>query len=129
MNTLLLVSLGAIFVYVLMEWLFIVTKPSFLSLLPFPGKLGVLFGTSSILAVVLLCLLLIGVILIKILPESAGRYLKLVLVLIPAMVLASTGLLLLDNFTYTLFGFGIVTSKGISRVIYAAAYLLIILVI
>ncbi|MEN6580184.1 MAG: sulfatase-like hydrolase/transferase, partial [Anaerolineaceae bacterium] len=54
---------------------------------------------------------------------------KLVLVLIPAMVLASTGLLLLDNFTYTLFGFGIVTSKGISRVIYAAAYLLIILVI
>jgi hypothetical protein len=129
MNAILLVSLGAIFVYVLTEWLFIVTKPSFLSLLPFPGKLGVLFGTSSILAVVLLCLLLIGVILIKILPKSAGKYLKLVLVLIPAMVLASTGLLLLDNFTYTLLGFGIVTSKGISRVIYAAAYLLIILAI
>ncbi|MGV8049465.1 MAG: sulfatase-like hydrolase/transferase [Anaerolineaceae bacterium] len=128
MNTLLLVSLGAIFVYVLMEWLFIVTKPSFLSLVPFSGKLGVLFGTSSLLSTVFLCLLLIGVILIKILPGSAGRYLKLALVLIPAVILASSALLLIDNFTYTLFSFGIVTSQGYQRILYGLLYLVMIIV-
>jgi glucan phosphoethanolaminetransferase (alkaline phosphatase superfamily) len=126
--TLLIASLGAIFFYVLMEWLFIVTMPSFLSLVPFSEKMGVLFGTSSLFSTVFLCLLLMGVILIKILPGSAGRYLKLASVLIPAVVLASSGLLLIDNFTYTLFSFGIVTSRGCQRLLYGLLFLVMIFV-
>jgi arylsulfatase A-like enzyme len=46
--------------------------------------------------------------------------------LVPATIVTALALLLLDNFTYTVFKFGIVTSQGIQRGIYGFIFLLLV---
>jgi arylsulfatase A-like enzyme len=103
--------------YFTSEWLFIVTKPSSLASLPFGVQLEVL-GRAP----VPLLLPLIGVqLLASLLSLIAFPKLRSI-ALAPAAVVGGALLLLLaDNFTYTLFGFGTLTSEGVLRVIYAAA--------
>jgi len=116
-------TLLAAFFYVFMEWVFFVTKPSFMYLLSPGGKLGVclvaglLAGLASLLALPVIALL--DMLLIRKMP-AFGRF---AYALPAALVLACLGLILVDNFTYTLFGFGIVTSEGAVRALYAAGFL------
>ena len=119
----------AIYFYVSMEWLFQVTKPSFMDAMSFGEKLGILLLSGLFLVVVSLVLLLIlfG---ISYLP-GLTKYWKVLLWIggcLPAVFIASTALLLIDNFTYTVFQFGIVTSDGIERGIYGILFLLILAV-
>ena len=103
----------AAFAYVFFEWLFIVTKPSFMSALGFPTKLGILIFSSALLFA-LASFLLFPLLLAGILP-MVRRYtyqLTAIGAIIPAVILASLSLLLVDNFTYTIFTFGIVTSRA-----------------
>jgi hypothetical protein len=113
-------TLFTTYFYVLMEWLFFVTKPSFMDVVTIWEKFNILVNTSLILTVpwLLLFLLLFGMSNLPVLSKkqdillyAAGLY--------PAAILSITTLLLVDNFTYTLFQFGIVSTKGITRIIYA----------
>ncbi len=117
----------AIYFYVSMEWLFLVTKPSFMDDLSLWAKLAILLFTGLFLALVSLVLLLVlfGISFIP----GCSRYWKVFLWIggsLPAIFIASTALLLIDNFTYTVFQFGIVTTEGIERGIYALLFLLIL---
>ncbi len=95
--------------WVLLEWLFFVTKPSFMSLYSLWEKLAVLSGTALIMTVALVLGSLPFIALAWILSKFTQRSPPVsLLAFFPAIVLlAFTLLLLTDNFTLTLFGWGI----------------------
>lgn len=116
----------AVWCYSLMEWLFIVTKPSFLTLESWPGKVLTLIMSALFLsagsAIVASLLFLIT----KIISNQHLR--RFVRNLFPALIMSSLSLLLIDNFTYTLFGFGISTSETILRALYLIGFICLLLI-
>lgn len=113
-----------VFLSVFMEWLFAVTRPSFFEYAPFGQKILALLTDASLITVVCL-LLLLPIILLKLhhkLDKAVKAYSYFYCVIL-GLILACLVLLLVDNFTYTLFKFGIVSTKGVSRGVYAAFFL------
>jgi hypothetical protein len=113
-------TLLAAYAYAFMEWLFFATKISFMDALPLGKKLEVFLLTGLILA----ALALAPVTVLRILglipgPTRRGQVFQLLAALIPALIAAALCLLLIDNFTYTVFNFGIVISQGALRAGYA----------
>ncbi len=109
-----------------MEWLFFATKPSFMDAMSFGYKLEILLLAGFVLVELTIPLLVI----LRILglipgPTQKWQVFQFIGAALPAFLYAITCLLLIDNFTYTLFKFGIVTSIGVFRGGYAI--LLIIL--
>jgi len=118
------ITLLAGFGLVFMEWLFLVTKPSFMDTLTFGPRLVVLF-TASILAAALFVLPVGGLWLasrMKWSPRSENGWFQAAAA-VPALILAGLLLLMLDNFTYTVLHFGIVTSERALRGVYALLFL------
>ncbi|RPJ20998.1 MAG: hypothetical protein EHM33_27220 [Chloroflexi bacterium] len=110
--------------YASMEWLFFATKPSSLSLLSLLDSVKVLFvtaGTVALISIALLVCLSLPALLIGN-PTWRSRLLALG-TLVPALVLSITALIMLDNFTYTVFKFGIVSTQGVVRGVYALGFL------
>lgn len=130
LSRLVISTILASYLYVFMEWLFYVTKPSFFDAIDLGGKLSILFKTSLLLSLfgcaVLFLLVLIGWMLSRFLSRWKVQFLA---VAVPAWILVALALLTVDNFTYTLFKVGIVTTSGIGRGIYAAVLLLTFLFI
>ncbi len=121
---LILVTLLICGFYTLMEWLFIITKPSSLVYTTFGGKLAILVVSASLLSLCGLVLLIPFIILFQ--SAKKARSLEITrwtAILIPTLLLACLVLLLIDNFTYTVLKFGIITSDGFQR----AAYILVLL--
>jgi len=92
--------------YILMEWIFLFTRPPFLQTIAFSQKLQALSTASGLLVLacglVLLPFLACG----QVFQQAAFRkMLALTAMLLPAFLLAALVLLLLDNFTYTVFHF------------------------
>lgn len=110
--------------YASMEWLFFITKPSSLSLLSSFESVEVLFvtaGTISLIFIALLILLSWPALLI-----SDANWRPRLLTsgyIVPALILSITALIMLDNFTYTVFKFGIVSAKGFLRGLYALGFM------
>jgi hypothetical protein len=116
----------AAYFYIFMEWIFIVTMPSFMSLTSFYNKVTILllsglwfFIFCAIGAIILTIFDILTGIALK---YSAAHYLELA---VPSVVLSSLILLLVDNFTYTIFKFGIINSTGIARWLYALFFVFI----
>lgn len=121
-----IVSTIAAFLYVFMEWLFIITKPSFLDMTPFGEKVLIFLAAVSILAIVCLILLLPFFLLnLFTLPKKFQAFLQYFFAIIPTVILAALVLMLVDNFTYTLFKFGIVATKGVFRAFYAIVFIFV----
>ncbi len=116
----------SVYFHVFMEWLFFITKPSAFSPLSVLEKLQVLVVSGGIFVFIPLAgliLLSIPALLTKN-PKWKGHLSGLRLV--PSAFLFSiTALILLDNFTYTLFKFGIITATGAWRIIYILGFILI----
>ncbi len=108
----------AIYLYVFMEWLFFATKPSFMSSMNLIQKTMVFFVSSFVFILPALVLAALTVIISKSL-ES----LRWVVATVPALIFSLLSLILFDNFTYTVFKFGIVTSQGRGRGMYVAGLL------
>lgn len=116
-----LVSAGAAFFYVLMEWTFFATKPSFMSALGGWERIRILLFSPLplVAASVALCAALgIGA---RLAPRARGALARAG-ALWPGFLLAAAGLLLLDNFTYTLFRVGVQTTEGGWRFGYLAVF-------
>jgi hypothetical protein len=115
----------AALIFVLSEWIFTITKPSILSITNWGQKLLVLFhGFIFFSAVGILSLLILY--LISLLFKQRARSLFVNIgSIVPAAFLASTILLMIDNFTYTVFRFGILDSFNIRRALYALVFLVI----
>ena len=122
-------SLGIIvifvsYIFIFFEWLFFVTKPSFMSVLSIFEKMKIFLGFGSLLALAAL-LAITPILLLNTLPilKAKKHFLNLFTALLPAAILASLLLLLVDNFTYTLFSFGVFNAIGLIRPIYGLLFL------
>lgn len=114
---------GVCFAYVFSEWVFIVTRPSFLDQAGWIGKGAVLLQSYLILGGISLTVALIPYLLtIRLNARLQAAGLK-ASGAVPALILAGLGLLLIDNFTYTVFKFGVVTSRGMFRGVYGLLFL------
>ncbi len=117
---------ASVFIYVLMEWVFFVTKSSFLSTLSIGEMVLVFLQTewTIFLFIIPLILLLAG---LSFLPfpwlNSAG---KGFLLFVASAFLAITALLIIDNFTYNVLDYGIIRSRGIWRGAYMLLFALIV---
>lgn len=112
-----------------MEWLFFATKPSFMDSMSFGYKLEILLLAGFVLVELTIPLLVI----LRILglipgPTQKRQVFPIIGAALPAFFYAITCLLLIDNLTYTLFKFGIVTSKGVFRGGYAILLIIMIAV-
>lgn len=97
-----------------MEWLFFSTTPSTLSTLTWFESLKVVFITGGVIAF----LLIIPFLILNLLTKKWTW-----LAVLPAtFMLSVTALIMLDNFTYTVFKIGIVTTNGAWRLIYIIVY-------
>lgn len=116
-----------IYFYVFMEWLFFVTKPSFMSARTFMQNLQVSLVAPLAYIIPVIALLLIFWMLSK---ASRKHLLKsgflLAGWLLIALILASSLFLLIDNFTYTMFNVGVVSTEGGQVWIYGFLFLILI---
>lgn len=112
--------------YILMEWLFIISKTSFISGSSFFEKASVLLNGSGVLALAAVLLSVPFIILYYVLNAKTGRaVIRILLCIIPALLLSATILLLVDNITYTTFKYGVVSAKGIIRMLYLVGFILL----
>ena len=104
-----------------MEWVFFATKPSFMSVLTGWERVQILMLSPLPLIAVSAagCVFLGGI--ARWIPQARGALVRIGM-LWPGLILASSFLLLLDNFTYTLFRMGVQTSAGIWRYGYVALF-------
>jgi arylsulfatase A-like enzyme len=115
-----------LYLYVFMEWLFFVTKPSFMTGLGPLGKLQVLLVTPvPLLAVGFIVLLVFWVPALAVRSRIARRISSAAGSLLAAAVLAALLILLVDNFTFTVMRFGIRTVPGAARYLYVLLFLVL----
>ncbi len=101
--------------YVLMEWLFFVTKGSFMDSLSWLSKWGALF-----IPVLLLSLIswVLSLVIDRVLKPKNVRWFD-PLVLLPVFWFVATFFLLIDNFIYSILKVGVVNSGGWGRLTYS----------
>jgi hypothetical protein len=122
------ITILSAYLYIFFEWLFFVTMPSFMSIMNIPARVEIYLISSLIFSI--LC---VPLVIVVILLEIIGTLLRIshltqyLGAFIPAAILSMIALLLIDNFTYSVFKFGIITSSGVGRGAYAV--LLIALVV
>ena len=125
--TLLILTVLAIYLYIFMEWLFFATKQSFMSNLDFMDRLQTLWITPApfvLIAAVTLFVFWLPVLIVR---KPAARTLCLAVgLLMPAVTLALALFLLIDNFTYTIFRFGVTSTMGYQSLVYG--FLVLVLV-
>ena len=117
----------AAFLFIFNEWLFAVTKPSFLNSLDIIKQLDILLVTSVLLA--FLCFFgLLPLVIAGFLPPLKAHLDKLIKLggLLPAFIFAILILMMVDNFTYTVFKWGIVSSHGWSRGLYGLGFVMLV---
>ncbi len=116
-----LLLVAAVWFLAASEWLFFVTKPSFLSALPWVLKLRLLL-TAPLFPLVLTLAVAFG--LVGLLRLAAGLGLSrlpgTLPALVPAVVMTLTAMLLAENFTNTLLGFGIAERRWPGKALYLA---------
>lgn len=116
-----IVSVGATFFCLTMEWVFFATKPSFMSVLTGWERTQILMLSPLPLIVVSAAGYVLCWIAERLVPRARGIWVRIG-ALWPGLILASSFLLLLDNFTYTLFRMGVQTATGFWRYGYVAVF-------
>lgn len=114
------------FIYVFMEWLFNITKPSFMNNMNLFGKLEILDFVGSLTALIGVIPVFFLFLLSKIpfLKKTENLILSLAAI-VPTAFLSALILILVDNFTYTIFRYGIVSTIGIWRALYAILFIVL----
>ncbi len=126
-DRLFLLTFVSAYLFVFNEWLFAITKPSFINELGFPRQLEIFLTLGSLLAAAGYLALLPLVVLSHLPPLRNYKDLLIRLGgLLPAGIFATLVLFLINNFTYTVFKFGIVSSEGWTRGLYGLGFVLLI---
>ena len=113
---------------IFMEWLFFITKPSFFDGVSWTTKVQFFVISSGFLAFLTMLAIISFAGLHFMLGKLNSHKIFLYFAsFVPAFILAVLGLLLIDNFTYTVFKIGIVSFEGWWRLIYTLGFTLGIL--
>jgi len=107
-----------------MEWIFFVTKPSFMSGMSIWLQARIyLLAALGMSVLPLLIILLLGTI-HRIFPNQyVTKFLVAIGILIPSLILSALLLILVDNFTYTVFKYGVVSTERIPRALYGLSFI------
>ncbi len=126
-NSLFLLTFLAAYLYIFNEWLFAVTKPHFMNDLGFIRQLQIFLTLGALL--VSLCFLsllpLVTLSHLRPLRDYTSILIKLG-GLLPAVIFTALILIMVDNFTYTVFKWGIISTKGWTRGLYGLSFILVI---
>jgi uncharacterized membrane protein len=122
-------SVLSLYFYFLMEWIFFASKPSFMSSLALSEKISALvippwlFSIAFIGVIALLRLVSVAI-------ESALGFniFSRTAPLLPAIPLAACLFILVDNFTYTLVDYGVISTDGWPRILYGVWFSLLVFV-
>ena len=116
--------LYGVFLHCFMEWLFFLSKPSSFSVLTWLEKWENLFLPPLFLSILFLFFLFVFYLVNFLTAPFLRSDVRLFLSRLgPVFILAVIVFVLLDNFTYVLFGFGIVSLKGWARLCYGGLFL------
>ena len=116
--------------YILMEWLFFATKPSFLNGMSVHENLSVLFISGGMTAIIFDFLFIVFLILYMLTKvHKLSQIAFYFAILPPAFLLSALILILFDNFTYTILKFGVVSTTGVWRGLYGVFTLYLVWVI
>ena len=110
------------FLYVFMEWLFFVTKPSYMDMFAFGEKVNILLISGLIVALILLATLLAMFLLDILLTPFFPSFRSYIYYLPAAFMATCLCLIMFDNFTYTVFKFGIVDTRSMIRGLYTLGF-------
>lgn len=122
-----LITFLATYLYVFNEWLFAVTKPSFISGLAITQQFEIFLAISALLASI--CFLVLLPLALLSLPPRLRKYRDILIKLdgiLPAVIIAALILVVVDNFTYTVFKWGIVLTEGWNRILYGFGFIAVI---
>jgi hypothetical protein len=126
-SNLYLVTFLAAYLFVFNEWLFVVTKPSYMNGMSFAQQFQIYLTISALLTG--LCFLCLFPLTVLSLVPPIQRYKGFLIQLgswLPAVIGAILILFLVDNFTYTMFKFGIVSTDGWIRGLYGLGFVVAI---
>lgn len=121
--TLIVLTILHTYFYIFMEWVFFATKPSPISLgLAETTQIFFVSGGVAVAASLLVLFVLA-------LPAIIFKDMRLFLVacFAPAFIFSINALILIDNFTYTLFKFGVVSTQNLWRIFYALGFIAFLL--
>ena len=106
-------TLLGVYTYLALEWLFLVTKPSFFTVLSWPERITILATAALLVLAVVLVLWLLMLLLARFLFAVTKQRFDIILLSLPlTLLLTALATLLVDNFTYTAAGIGIVSTSG-----------------
>ncbi|MGN6111681.1 MAG: sulfatase [Luteimonas sp.] len=115
------------FIFAFLEWLFLATKPSFLTTWPMSQRIVGLFASALPWMLGALALHVLACLLAWLLSRlGLARVAAFLPRVAPALVAAAIVLMLVDNFTYTMFSWGIVRTTLLTAPLY---WLLVLVVI
>ncbi len=118
---------AVVYFYVLNEWLFFITKPSFMSKTGLISNLQILFVAPIPLVAAGIAGITVAWVPAVIFKNRILRGIcSTVASLIPSLVLACSMLLLVENFTYTVFKFGIRMTEGVQKLAYGFLILVLL---
>lgn len=128
-TSLFLVTFSAAYLYTFNEWLFAITRPYFMNELGLLEQLQIFLSISALLAALCFLALLPFVLLssLPLLRIHTDLLIKLG-ALLPAVLFAMLILIMVDNFTYTVFQWGIVSTRGWQRGLYGLAFLAVVVI-
>jgi hypothetical protein len=113
-----------------MEWIFFITKPSFMSGMSIWLQIRILFLSALGMSVLpLMIVILLWAVDRVVRNPSVTQYLTVMGLLIPSLIFSTLALLLVDNFTYTVFRFGVVSTERIPRAAYGFLFILLTMLI
>ncbi|MBW2691060.1 MAG: sulfatase-like hydrolase/transferase [Deltaproteobacteria bacterium] len=121
-------SVLSVYFYFLMEWIFFATKPSFMSSLAVPEKFSALVIPPGLFCIAFLCAIALLRLLSGAIASATGvNIFSRTAPILPALPLAASLFILVDNYTYTLFDYGVISSDGPARPLYGLWFLLLLL--
>ena len=115
--------------YFLMEWIFFATKPSFMSSLAVPEKISALVIPPGLFSIAFIGAIALLRLLSGVIESTLGfNIFSRTAPLLPALPLAACLFILVDNFTYTLFHYGVISTDGLPLILYRVWFLFLLLV-
>lgn len=110
------------YLYALMEWIFLVTRPSFMDTLGLGEKVRLMLLAALAGALAGLLFLLAMVLLNLVLGWAFPSFNRTSRHLPAAFLMSCLALVMVDNFTYIVLGFGIVNSRTVTRALYGLLF-------
>ncbi len=121
-------SVLSVYFYFLMEWIFFASKPSFMSSLAVSEKFAALVIPPGLFCIAFLCAIALLRLATGAIESATGvNVFSRMSPILPALPLAASLFILVDNYTYTLFDYGVISTDGWTRPLYGVWFLLLFL--